>query len=182
MTKLHRWKRGFSVLVVVVAVAGAIVGLLSVRDAPGARKPDYGHPTLFGAPPPCTADAQPIRRARRAEQQGHFYAERYPYEPQDGIQAVLLFQEARSCYLESGLNDRASRVESLADDLMRRIDVDYASSRLVLDSALASEKWALALAELRRLLHLTAHVKGHAYVEHLRSILGKVLVRANDPD
>jgi hypothetical protein len=181
MTDRSRWKSSLSILAVVLTSAGAMVGLSLARESSGPRRPAYGHPELFGAAPPCSRDVQADRRARRAEQHGRFHAERYPYDPRDGIRAVLLFQEARSCYQQAGLADHARRAEQLASGLMVRIDVDYASSRLVLDGALAAERWPVALAELERLLRLTEHVNGHAYVEYLLSKLGKVTIRAYDP-
>jgi hypothetical protein len=63
---------------------------------------------------------------------------------------------------------------------MVRINTDYASSRLVLETALGSENWSVALSEVRRLLGLTEHMRGHVYVEHLWSIVGRVTIRAND--
>lgn len=180
MTDLSRWKPRLSIVALVAAAACALAGLSFVREEVDATSPAHGHPTLFGPPPSCSREVEPARRASRAEQLGRFHAERYPYDPRDGIQAVLLFQEARSCYQQSRLREHASRVERLASNLMARIDVDYASSRLVLDGALAAEKWRLALAEIEQLLRLTEHVGGHAYVEYLLSNLGKVTVRAHD--
>jgi hypothetical protein len=180
MTHLPHWKPSLSILTVVLASAGALVGLSLARENTDAKKPTYGYPELFGPAPSCTRALQADRRAGRAEQHGQFHAERYPYDPRDGIRAVLLFQEARSCYQQAGLPDHARRAEHLASDLMARIDVDYASSRLVLDGALAAERWPVVLAELERLLRLTEHVKGHAYVEYLLSKLGKATIRAYD--
>ena len=174
------WKWRLAILAVVLVVAAVLVGLSLTDDGREEQAPARSHPILFGAPQPCSGDGQPARRARRAARQAHFHAERYPYDPRDGVQAVLLFEKARSCYQESGLRDQATRVDYLASDLAARINVDYASSRLVLESALASEKWGVALVELRRLLRLTEHVRGHAYVAYLWSILGKVTLLADD--
>ena len=180
MTDLSRWKPRLSIIAFVVAPACALAGVSFVGEEVGTTNPDYGHPTLFGPPPSCSREVDAARRARKAEQLGRFHAERYPYDPRDGIRAVALFQEAQSCYQQSRLREHAGRVERLASNLMARIDVDYASSRLVLDGALAAEKWRLALAEIEQLLRLTEHVSGHAYVEYLLSNRGKVTVRAHD--
>jgi len=181
MTDLRGWTRGLSALAVVTMVAGVLIGrALLHEDGTDTQTLAQGHPILFGAPRRCSGDARPARRAGRAEQQARLHAERYPYDPRDGVQAALLFQEARSCYQKAGLSEHAKRAEALASSLTARVRVDYASSRLVLDNALASEKWAVALVELHRLLRLTEHVRDHAYVEYLRSILGKVTIRAND--
>jgi hypothetical protein len=119
-------------------------------------------------------------RGFRAERQGHLRAERYPYDPRDGVRAVALFQQAYSCYRAAGLDADADRALSLATVLMTRINVDYASSRLALDDALVREQWNVAAEEVRRLLGLTGHLPGHAYVEGLSSLAGKVSTRVDD--
>jgi predicted component of type VI protein secretion system len=92
---------------------------------------------------------------------------------------LRLFQEAQSCYEDAKLLEHARRAAELAADLIERINTDYASSRLVLENALSSEKWVGALNEIHLLLRLTEHVSDHAYVDYLSSIVGKVTIRAN---
>ncbi len=180
MMERLRSKRSLVALGALVAFALAFIALTRDAERSTSRTPTHDHPSLFGAPPSCSRKSQPVRRATRAEQHGYLYAERYPYDPRDGIQAVLRFQEAQSCYQDSGRSQDATRVGQLASNLMVRINTDYASSRLVLETALGSENWSVALSEVRRLLGLTEHMRGHAYVEHLWSIVGRVTIRAND--
>ena len=167
---------------VLLAVAG--IGMLSgaalwLREPASSRhETDGDYPPLFDAGTPCGADVQTAKRAIRFEEQGHLHAERYPYDPRDGIRAVVRFQRAYSCYRDATLQDDAGRAKDLALALMIRINIDYASSRLALESALASEQWAVALEELRRLLRLTGHLRGHDYVEGLWSLVGRVTVHA----
>ncbi len=180
MIEERRSQRGLLVLAAMVATTVAVIGFTRDADPYDSRSLRHDHPSLFGAPPPCSPDGQSVRRATRLERQGHFFAERYPYDPRDGVQAVLRFQEAHSCYQDSGLLEPARRTRQLASGLMARINVDYASSRLVLESALVTEKWSVALSELSRLLRLTEHIGDHAYVEHLGSIVGRVSIHASD--
>ena len=164
----------------VTLVAGALVASFFLRDqglTRAKRVPE--HPPLFGDPPACGTDARLVHRAVRAEQQGHLYAERYPYDPRDGIEAVVRFQEAMTCYQRQGLSTESARVERLASALIARINVDYASARLGLDRALGSESWRAAHTEIRQLLRLTEHLQGHDYVEHLSSLVGKVAAHAD---
>jgi hypothetical protein len=165
----------------VVVVAGAVVWL-TLRDTSAEdRKATHPvHPPLFGAPPKCSTDIHTFRHAARLEQHGHLYAERYPYDPRDGIRAVRRFQEAQSCYSLSGREDDAKRVARHAFELMTRLDMDYASARLVLETALATQRWSVAHAELGRLLRLTEHLSGHDYVDWLERLVGKVAVRARN--
>jgi len=179
MTNLDQPKRALLALATVVVVSAAVVGLTRSYDGSSTDRPVYDHPGLFKEPPPCFHGVRPAPRAARVERQGHFYAERYPYDPRDGIEAVIRFQEAQSCYEDANLLEHARRAGQLAADLIERINTDYASSRLVLENALASEKWVVALNEIRLLLRLTEHVGDHVYVDYLSRIVGKVTIRAN---
>jgi hypothetical protein len=104
-------------------------------------------------------------------------SERYPYDPRDGVRAVQRFREAQSCYEASGMNEGARRTARRASTLATRIAVDYASSRLALDSAMAAGRWSAAHYELQKLLRLTDHRRGHPFAEHLRKVAGKVASR-----
>ena len=163
----------------VAALAASLTLLMWEQERTVAPRRGADHPALFGTAKRCLSSPKALPRATRAEEHAYFYAERYPYDPSDGIAAVHRFQEAESCYRAAGLADRARMVEQRASGRIARIEVDYASSRLVLQNALESEDWALALSEIHRLLRLTEHVGDHAYVTHLWSIVGKVSIRAN---
>jgi len=141
------------------------------------RAPDF--PALFEPARACPHDAFAGRAAARAEFQGILLAERYPYDPRDGVRAVHRFQEAQSCYEASGVQDGARRTGRLATRLATRIEIDYASSRLALESAMAADKWSVAQGELLKLLRLTEHRRGHPFVEYLIRVAGKVAIRAS---
>jgi hypothetical protein len=172
-------KLGIAALTVTVLIGAGVIARSWFEHGSVAEGPVTDYPLLFGVPPQCSAARQALTRAKKAEEHAHFRAERYPYDPRDGVHAVHKFREAQSCYRASGLPEHASRAGQLASDLIARINVDYASSRLVLENALDSKEWALALSEIHRLLRLTEHVADHAYVAHLWSIVGKVTVHAN---
>jgi hypothetical protein len=176
---LDRVKLRVFALAAVVAIAAGLTALIWEEPRTVAERPVSDFPALFGTPQRCPSAPQAIPRATQAEEHAYFYAERYPYDPRDGIAAVHRFQEAQSCYRAAGLADRAQMAGRRASELIARINVDYASSRLMLENALDSEQWALALSEIHRLLRLTEHVGDHAYVTHLWSIVGKVSIRAN---
>lgn len=175
--------RGYSIALAALALlACAIWVVASDATSPARDAEQQEAPALFGAPPRCPAGTRPLVRARRLEQQGHLHAERYPYDPRDGIRAVLRLREAESCYRAAGLDAEAERLGDHASELVATLGVDYASSRLVLQNALEAEKWSLARTELHRLLRLTGHVKGHRYVDWLERVSGKVAVRASTHD
>lgn len=146
------------------------------RSSPG---PALDPSALFEPARECPHDTFAGRAAARAELQGILFAERYPYDPRDGIRAVHRFLEAQSCYEASGVHEGARRTGRLAARLAARIEVDYVSSRLALESAMAAEKWSVAHGELLKLLRLTEHRRGHPFVEHLIRVAGKVAIRAS---
>ena len=172
-------KRTLLAAIAAVAFAFSVPLLLPKAASPRLDRTPQP-PLLFGDPPVCGAHASPRHRATRAERQGHLHVDRYPYDPLDGISAVLRFQEASNCYRQLGLDVDADRAQRLASALIARIDVDYASSRLALQRALDAESWRAALVEARRILRLTEHLQGHDYVEHLSGLMGKVTARAAD--
>ena len=160
-----------------IAALVSILWLPACQTDTSRRKPAQDPPSLFERTSSCDTTTQSGKRALRAERQGRLHAERYPYDPRDGIRAVIRFQQAYSCYRAAGLNADADRALGLSTGLIARINVDYASSRLALDDALAKEKWSVAAEEVRRLLRLTGHLGRHAYVEALSRLAGKVSTR-----
>lgn len=162
-------------------VAGAALLLSSRRGEVRIAADGFESLTLFDAFVECPKNLPARRAAERAELQGVLLSERYPYDPRDGVLAVRRFREAQSCYVASGVDDESvRRTAHLASTLAARIEADYASSRLALESALAAEKWSVAHAELFKLLRLTQHRRGHPFAEQLRKVAGKVTLRAND--
>lgn len=169
----------FALLGASVIVGSLVAWRELVRD--GNQGPGPGnrvHPALFQPERQCPDGSGTLAQALRLERHGHFHAERYPYDAKDGVRAVHRFQEAASCHRARGSEPAADRAQRLASQLTERIDVDYASARLVLMNALEKEQWSLAHAEVRRLRALTAHLASDRYVDWLREISGKVAVHA----
>jgi hypothetical protein len=142
------------------------------------ERPVDTYPALFGIAPACLSQARSLEHARRLEELGLLRADRYPYDPRDGIHAVELYQQAESCYRAAGALLDATRVHAAVIDLSSRVQTDYAAARLSLSKALKAERWSVALEEVRRLLLLTEHVAKHDYVEWLKKIVGRLTARA----
>lgn len=142
------------------------------------ERPVDTYPALFGITPTCPSPARSLEQARRLEELGLVRADRYPYDPRDGIHAVGLYQQAESCYRAAGALLDATRVHAATIELSGRVQTDYAAARLSLSKALKAERWSVALEEVRRLLLLTEHVAKHDYVEWLKKIVGRLTARA----
>lgn len=161
--------------------AGAAILLTTLpspvpRDEGGSRS----HPNLFHGDRRCRSRRNISTQADRMARRGRMLAERYPYDPGDGIRAASRLLEAEHCYRLAGKKTEARRIHRLTNELVAKIDADYASARLILEHALKSKRWSLASAEAERLLALTAHLGPDAYVEWLRDISGKVAALAED--
>ena len=144
---------------------------------PGAD--DVPAPALFAPAFACPrVDASPTA-GFRLERAARLRAERYPYDPEDGVRAVELFLQARSCYRASGSEANASRAERLAHGLRRRVETDYASARLVLRQALRRDHFSSANRETRRLLAMTRHLRPDPYFHWLQETAGRLSAHAD---
>ncbi|HSN82700.1 MAG TPA: hypothetical protein VLS88_09000 [Polyangiales bacterium] len=131
-----------------------------------------GAPSLFESERPCPRTSRARELGRELEARGRLRADRYPYDPRDGVAALRRHQEAISCYRFSGSTADVARVESAALTLATRVQTDYAAARMNLMRALESRRWAEARAEARQLLLFTEHLGEHDYVEWLEGTMG----------
>jgi hypothetical protein len=138
------------------------------------------HPELFLQGSVCSHPELPAVAARRSEELAHVRADRYAYDPADGVRAVELYGEAEACYRLGGLASSASRVHAAASLMIFRLTTDYAAARLSLARSLEQERWSAALREVRRLLRLTHHLGRNEYVDWLEHILRRAAARATE--
>lgn len=165
--------------------APILIGLIAVWLVWIARpRPRLGSDLRGPRPPGLFVEGEGCTRlealrdfARELEKRGRLRADRYPYDPQDGIQAVRDYRKARDCYRSEGALSDAARAESAAAVLEARVDTDYAAARTSLTRALQSERWTLALVEARRLHRLTNHLGESEYAEWLEGIMGRANAR-----
>lgn len=179
MTDLRKMPRnGLVVLVLVGAVLALVIWL---RNAPTPALSEHvidGYPELFPDVSDCPGRGAALQNGRRAEELGLLRADRYAYNPRDGVRAVARYKEALDCYRKLGASGDAARVRRSIVAMSATVNTDYAASRLNLANALEQERWPAALSEVHRLLLLTEHIRRHAYVEWLKSINGKITARA----
>ena len=172
-------RHGIIVLLAVFALAGLALWL-GARATPGARNhPFDDYPELFANEAACPDRGDVFDNGRRSEEFAHLRADRYVYDPRDGVRAVEHFQEAESCYRAAGDELGVHRVRRAISGLTTRVNTDYAAARLNLSNALEQERWSAALSEIRRLLLLTDHIRRHEYVEWLSKIIGSVAAKAS---
>ena len=155
----------------------ACMGDRAPRDAQGNDQREV-YPNLFRGSSGCPTQIDQLVTAARLEERARLRADRYAYDPRDGVLSVLRYQDAEACYRAADDRDAASRVSLMAARLSARIDADYAAARLSLINALARERWSEALRIVSWLLLLTDHIERDGYVEWLHEIEGRVAARA----
>ena len=169
-----------------VLVAGLAVSTLSAAYVLASRVEDErdhvlrAHPALFSASYSCESGPNAYARARRFERYARLYIERYPYDPADGVRAVLFLRRAASCYSRAGSEHDTVRVTARASTLSSQVETDYASARVALEKTLASKNWSSALPEAYRLLRLTQHLSPGPYITWLETTIGKAAARAGE--
>lgn len=171
-------------LLFVSLAALALITWNSIRHRVEVELEDRGAgaaPSLFGERVGCSGDADPLRAGVRAEEAARARADRYPYDPRDGVQAVRDYEKATSCYDTVGQRLEAERARVAGNDLADRLAADYAAARLSLANAIEAERWEEALREAHHLRLLTSHLGGHDYVDWLEKISGKATARHHDP-
>jgi hypothetical protein len=176
---LGNQSKGIIALLAVLALV-VVASWLGARATPSARNHSFDeYPELFVETIACPPRGDAFEKGRRSEELARLRADRYAYDPRDGVRAVHRYQEAESCYRAARDNVGAQRVHRAIAALTTRVKTDYAAARLNLLNALEQESWSAALSEIRRLLLLTDHIGRHEYVEWLRKIIGKVAAKAS---
>jgi len=112
---------------------------------------------LFEQPIKCSQSSPSLFRARESERAAFAKMERYPFDHQDGVEAVRLLSEARDCYQTVGEIVQVTRVQQALDSWTRRLEQDYRSHRLRLRLALANARYDKARRTLRILQNLLSH-------------------------
>ncbi len=168
----------FGVELTVVLVAAPTGCGTRVDPAPPAID-DF--PDLFEGANVCPRPLDALAAARELEERARMRADRYAYDPRDGVDAVLGYREAEACYRTVRARHSVTRTGSAAAALIHRVNADYAAARLNLANALVREDWKTALGELNRLLLFTEDVRNHDYVDWLEKSVGRVAARAATP-
>ncbi len=157
---------GMSPVVKVVLLLGAAAMLVTMVLGPGnqslptraRREP----PDLFDATPArCDAKgSEPGRRGEELAEAASLHDERYPFDPQDGFQALRLYLQAADCFRAAGRTQDQAEAKAKAEALRRRIEEDFREARFRLDRALTEKRYADALREAHRLASFVAHRPG----------------------
>lgn len=168
LSKVDRTKFSPRFILIALLLLGSSAGLL-LRRSPTDDSHDSGEVAaspLFEQPIKCSQSSSSLFRARESERAAFAKMERYPFDHQDGIEAVRLLSEARDCYQTAGEIVQETRVQKALNTWMRRLEQDYRSHRLRLRLALAAARYDKAKRTLRILQNLLSH-RDDSYTEWL---------------
>jgi len=144
-------------MLVVVPVAGYL--LLTGEEVGLPMSPDSAPPPLFDpAPNACSESGEAAAfTARESIEAAESKGDRYPFDAQDGIQAVRLYDQAAACYVAAGDPQSAARARQARGMLADRIEYDFQTHKVRLERALEYKHMADAIVEVEALRALVKH-------------------------
>lgn len=168
--------------VVILGGLGIVAVVLLMVLEPGEESLPSGEgiepPDLFATLPTECDDDDAEAAAERLEYAAHSRGDRYNYDPQDGVMAVMLYAQAKACYEDAGNGEQAEVMEESREAMQEKVNADFAAIRLRLHHALSVEDWEAAEREAEALDALTSEMSGEEpYTEWLDRVLR--IVRAN---
>ena len=143
--------------------------LLGLRDGGGGLpRPGAAPPALFSDEAPACPEkgAAAVHLGRDARDEGFARAQRYPFDPREGVRAVHGLAVARACFAAAGSDAERASVAHEHQRLRARIDEDYRVHCLRLEQAAEAGRYLEALVEARLLLAYLDHLEG-AYQDWL---------------
>jgi hypothetical protein len=129
----------------------------------------------------CPRTGAATERGGAALQMAQAKAERYPFSPHDGVEAVELYELARACLFATGAVEAADAVAREGHELRQRIEEDYRVHRLRLERALDQRRYRAALREARVVASLLGGQQGE-YVDWLHRLDRALEVRIEKED
>jgi hypothetical protein len=151
-------KQTTSPVVIIAGVLGAVVVIWSLQgdDAVGLETEAPEPYALFADLTACPAPpgTPPMTRATQAAEEALAKSERYPFDPADGLDSVVLYDTAFVCFQAQGASVPAQEMQRERDYMRHRIQEDYDTHRLRMTRALELERYDDALLEDRALLAL----------------------------
>ncbi len=178
LAEVARKKTKVSPLAVILGVLTAAMVAWALLGSPdpvaSISSSDETAPQLFAKKASCRVSGDAA--ARLAEQRledALAKAERYVFDPHDGVEAGELLSQAAACFERSGEQRRTSSTKRRLAAWKKRLERDYVSSRTRLELALREERYIDAKQEISTLRALLRGRK-HPYVEWLKSVERKL--------
>ncbi len=151
-------KQATSPVIIIAGILGAVVVIWSLQgeEVAGLETEAPEPYVLFSDLSACPV-ADPMQAMARAEQSAEAAlakSERYPFDPADGLDSVVLYDTALVCYTAQHATAPAAEMQRERDYMRHRIQEDYDTHRLRMARSLELERYEDALVEDRALLAL----------------------------
>jgi hypothetical protein len=159
----------WALLVAIPAIAITAVGVALARPVERGLPPIPEAPALIGAKDAKCPELAPEQRPVLAAEKLRIALakrERSPFAPQDGLEAIALFEVSAACFRASNQPQAATDADDAADVLRGKLDEDYRLRRVRLEHAYRTHQSGAVKRELVVLIPMTAHRRG-PYTEWL---------------
>jgi hypothetical protein len=162
----------WALFVAIPAIAITAVGVALARPVDHALPPIPEAPVLVGAKdakcPEVSAEQRPVLATEKLRI-ALAKRERSPFAPQDGIEAIGLFEVAGACFRAAALPQQANEADDAANLLRAKLDEDYRLRRVRLEHAYRTHQTSAVKRELAVIIPMTAHRRG-PYTEWLAAL------------
>ncbi len=160
--------KGTTFLLATALILGLLgIGIYKSSDWGPASEPSSEAPPLNELGSVRCSDAIPVdaeHTARENERAARAKQQRFPFDPQDGVEAVDMLRTSEACYRVAGRPDEASQAHAAMEEWSQVINSEYSTVRLRLKYDLEHDRFAEALKRVDEIRALLApHGKGGYY-------------------
>ena len=162
----------WALLVAIPAIAITAVGVALARPVDRGLPPIPEAPALVSEKSAKCPDLAPEQRPVLAAEKLRVALakrERSPFAPQDGFDAITLFELSAACYRAAGKPEQATEPDGNAHLLRVKLDEDYRLRRVRLEHAYRTHQTGAMKRELAVLIPMTSHRRG-PYTEWLGAL------------
>ncbi|MCA9603622.1 MAG: FHA domain-containing protein [Polyangiales bacterium] len=130
-------RSNIGIWVLALVVLGTLFGIYVWKESRGqfvGPSTPRNYPNIMPSPVPCSVEAQVSEsRGKTALDAALAKSDRYPFDPQDGIEAIRLYTEAAACLTIANNTALAARAVREGQAMQNRVMEDYRTKRLSLD-------------------------------------------------
>ncbi|MBX3210463.1 MAG: hypothetical protein KF850_00360 [Labilithrix sp.] len=162
----------WALFVAIPAIAITAVGVALARPVARGLPPIPEAPELVAAKDARCPEVAPEQRPVLAAEKLRVALakrERSPFAPQDGIEAIALFEVSAACFRAAAQPEDADDADDDANLLRAKLDEDYRLRRVRLEHAYRTHQTDTVKRELAVLIPMTSHRRG-AYTEWLAAL------------
>lgn len=162
----------WALFVAIPAIAITAVGVALARPIDRGLPPIPEAPVLIGPKDAKCPEVSPEQRPVLAAEKLRVALakrERSPFAPQDGFEAIGLFEVSAACFRAAGQPQPAAEADDSANVLRGKLDEDYRLRRVRLEHAYRTHQTGAVKRELVVLIPMTSHRRG-PYTEWLAAL------------